>query len=172
MRHEYFPSIPDRRFQKRTDFATTVTHRNADQMSPDSATNMDEPVVPPEEGVRQRAADYLWRPWYAKLWWAAIPIYWLGMAASSSVPVLADFYASALAGFLNVLFFPITALLVLGVGFARAWLDRIEENGEGRAVMHEELFPRSLYDPYTDPGNPLSGAIYRSAHGEDMMRHR
>ncbi|CCW18779.1 hypothetical protein EBBID32_31340 [Sphingobium indicum BiD32] len=94
------------------------------------------------------------------------------MAASSFVPVLADFYASALAGFLNVLFYPITALIVLGVGFARAWLARIEWGGEGRAVMHEELFPRSLYDPYTDPGNPLSGAIYRNAHSEDTMRHR
>ncbi|PKP95782.1 MAG: hypothetical protein CVT74_18665 [Alphaproteobacteria bacterium HGW-Alphaproteobacteria-13] len=30
------------------------------------------------------AADWLWRPWYAKLWWAAIPIYWAAAAASLS----------------------------------------------------------------------------------------
>lgn len=131
-------------------------------MPPDSDTDTDEPVVPAEERVRPRAADYLWRPWYAKLWWAAIPTYWLGMAVSSFVPVLGDFFASALAGFLNVLFYPFIALLVLGAGFARAWLDCIEWGGESRAVMHDELFRRPHYDPYTDPGNPLSGAFYRS----------
>ena len=74
--------------------------------------------------VRVRASNWLWRPWHAKLWWAAILIYWLGMAASLQIPRLAEFYASALAGFLNVLLFPMTALVVLGIGFAREWFSR------------------------------------------------
>src|SRR3546814_17960880 len=66
----------------------------------------------------------LCKPWYAKLWLAAIPVYWTGAVASLKVPALAEFYTSALAGYLNMLFFPPTALLVLGFGFVKAWLDR------------------------------------------------
>ncbi|WP_239019057.1 hypothetical protein [Sphingobium terrigena] len=163
MRHEFFPSNPDRRFQKRADFATAVTHRNADQMSPDSATNTDEPVAPAEEGVRPRASDYLWRPWYAKLWWAAIPIYWAGMAASLKVPPLQDFYASALAGYFNVLFFPMTALMVLGVGYARVVLDRLaEESVPGEPSDHDFGPGRRVGAPPPgfDPLDPRSGALW------------
>src|SRR3546814_9968331 len=58
------------------------------------------------------ARDWLWKPWYAKLWWAAIPVYWAGAAASLKLPALAEFYTSALAGYLTMLFFPLTPLLV------------------------------------------------------------
>ena len=60
------------------------------------------------------ARDWLWKPWYAKLWWAAIPVYWAGAAASLKLPALAEFFTSALAGYLNMLFFPLTALLAGG----------------------------------------------------------
>src|SRR3546814_15362734 len=58
----------------------------------------------------------------SKMWWAAIPLWWIGMAASTKVAPLEIFYDGALAGFLNVLFFPMTALMVLGVGYAQTWL--------------------------------------------------
>ena len=45
-----------------------------------------------------KAADWLWRPWYAKAWWAAIPVWWIGMAASTKIAPLEAFYDSALAG--------------------------------------------------------------------------
>src|SRR3546814_17984770 len=80
------------------------------------------------------ARDWLWKPWYAKLWWAAIPVYWAGAAASLKLPALAEFYTSALAGYLNMLFFPLTTLLVLGFGFIRAWLNKI-----GRASCRERV---------------------------------
>lgn len=115
-----------------------------------------------ESATPLRASNWLWRPWYAKLWWAAIPIYWLAMTASLKVSLLAEFYASALAGFLNVLFFPMTAFLVLGVGFARAWFASVD--WEFVEPTHEEVFRRPLIDPYTDPNDPLSGAIYRRHH--------
>src|SRR3546814_1738569 len=85
-----------------------------------------EPAAP-----RLKAADWLWRPWYAKMWWAAIPLWWIGMAASTKVAPLEIFYDGALAGFLNVLFFPMTALMVLGVGYAQTWLAGFTSQGDG-----------------------------------------
>ncbi|WP_188064358.1 hypothetical protein [Sphingobium sp. KCTC 72723] len=167
MRHEYFPSIPDRRFQKRADFAITVTHRNADQMSPDSATNMDEPVVPAEEWVRPRAADYLWRPWYAKLWWAAIPIYWLPAGSPFGIDFLADFYGSSVGIYLNIVFLPITALLVLGFGYARKWRDSEHwvDISEGEHNSSSLFYRRTPYSPpaYADPLSPLYQAIHHES---------
>lgn len=80
-------------------------------------------AIPELEVPQPAAADWLWRPWYAKLWWAAIPIYWAAAAASLKISALAAFYDSAAAGFANILFFPPTALFILGFGFARARFD-------------------------------------------------
>lgn len=119
------------------------------------------------------AADWLWRPWYAKLWWVTIPIYWAVAAASLKVPALAAFYSSAAAGYLNMLFFPPTALLVLGLGFARAWINaRPVDDGSmtlddimelDRIKFEQETWPDSgigdIYDPFSGTiyvGNPLS----------------
>lgn len=115
------------------------------------------------------AADWLWRPWYAKLWWAAIPIYWAAAAASLKIPALAPFFESAVAGFINVLFFPPTTLLMLGFGFARAWLDRplvgdplSDEDIEALEQMRmedeewERLGPHWSVDIY----DPRSGGLY------------
>lgn len=85
-----------------------------------------------------RAADWLWRPWYAKAWWAAIPLYWASAAASLKIPALWAFFETAMAGYLHVLFFPPTALLVLGFGFVRAWLDAWGRD-EGPPLTAEEI---------------------------------
>lgn len=119
MRHEFFPTRPDRRFQKCADSTIVGTLRKADQMSPDSATNADEPINPTEVAVRLRAADYLWRPWYAKLWWAAILIYWMPAGGPTRIAWLAEFYESGYAVIPNLIFLPITALLALGFGYFR-----------------------------------------------------
>lgn len=125
-----------------------------------------DPAIEPEEPIENEAKDsavslrasaWLWHPWYAKIWWTAIPIYWLGMAASLKVALLADFYMSAWAGFLNVLFFPPITLMILGVGFVREWIGPIEWDALPQAPVQ-----RPLIDPYTDPLNPISGAFYRS----------
>ena len=101
------------------------------QASPSSNASNAE-LGPPAVG------DWIWKPWYAKLWWAAIPIYWAGAAASLKIPVLAEFYTSALAGYLNMLFFPPTALLMLGFGFARAWLYMWGQD-DGPPLTDEEI---------------------------------
>ncbi len=120
---------------------------------------------------RLKLADWLWRPWYAKAWWATIPVWWIGMAASTKVAPLEAFYDSAPAGFLNVLFFPMTALMVLGVGFAQHWLATFPKAGDGVPISEEtaarvaklwEEHERGMEDLHagTDIHDPRSGGLY------------
>lgn len=120
---------------------------------------------------RRRLADWLWRPWYAKIWWTAIPVWWTGIAASTKVEFLAAFYESALAGFLNVLLFPMTALMVLGVGYAQHWLDRRPFYNDGSGNHPSEIYPDPFDDewdnrqcgqphPSVDMYDPMSGTLY------------
>lgn len=116
---------------------------------------------------------WLWAPWYAKAWWAAIPVWWLGMAASTCVDALEPFYRGALAGYLNILFFPMTALMVLGVGYVREGLDNFVGQGEGRTLSgeeEEEFFARQRHEEQkrfmdnigrgTDMFDPRSGPLW------------
>lgn len=134
--------------------------------------------APEPASPRLKPADWLWRPWHAKLWWSAIPVWWIGMAASTRIAPLEAFYDSAAAGFLNLLFFPMTAFMVLGVGYAQHWLAQFPKQGDGtplsdeavaRAVkrMREEhergmedlRASTDVFDPRSGPlwiGNPLS----------------
>lgn len=126
-------------------------------LSSEADENVEEPSA--STTVHPRSLDCLWRPWYAKLWWAAIPVYWLGMAASFQVVQLQEFYTSALAGFLHIAFFPPLALMVLGLGFAREWLEWTD--WESVEPTHEQMFPKrsvgGMRDPYADPLDPRSG---------------
>jgi hypothetical protein len=119
------------------------------------------------------ARDWLWRPWYAKLWWIAIPLYWITATASLKIPALWAFFETALAGYLNVLFFPFTALLVLGFGFVRAWLDtptadtghpltdeEIDELERFRIEQEMLWNPPDHLRPVGDIHDPTSGTIY------------
>ncbi|BAV65366.1 hypothetical protein [Sphingobium cloacae] len=115
--------------------------------------------------ICRSASEWVWRPWYAKLWWSAIPVWWIGMTAASVNEPVARFYDGALAGFLNVLFFPMTALLFLGVGFVRHWIDGFIAVGAGpssevggMAVGHASEFAR--LDPSIDIFDPRSGTLY------------
>lgn len=79
-----------------------------------------------DDGARHlvplRASNWLWRPWYAKLWWVAIPLYWLPAGSAMRVDALASFYDSGWAMISNMIFLPITALIVLGFGYFRELL--------------------------------------------------
>lgn len=120
---------------------------------------------------RMGAAAWLWRPWYAKVWWASIPAWWIGMAVSMQIAPLEAFYDSALAGFLNVLFFPMTALMVLGVGYVQHWLALFAPTGDGAPLSAEaEATIADLWEEHdrafedlnatTDIHDPRSGALY------------
>ncbi|WP_257554556.1 hypothetical protein [Sphingobium sp. CFD-2] len=120
---------------------------------------------------QRKLADWLWRPWFAKLWWIAIPAWWVGMAVSSVVAPLESFYDSALAGFLNVLFFPMTALMVLGLGFAQQWLARRPIYGDGEGSPQFDINPDPFWSeigtrkighplPLVDMYDPRSGGLF------------
>ncbi|ATP19977.1 MULTISPECIES: hypothetical protein [Sphingobium] len=106
--------------------------------------------------------EWLWRPMYARFWWSAVPLYWGGLFASSRVEFLADFYGSALAGFINVFFFPPIVAIVLSYGFFKAWLaaghfemdDETEEYWE-RSPMRNS--PSGMLREF-DPLDPASGS--------------
>ena len=125
----------------------------------------------PARVSRSRASDWLWRPWYAKFWWTSIPVWWLGLAASTHIPMLESFYGSALVGFMNILFFPMTALMVLGVGYVQEWLAQFPMSRDGEplfdeaaaAVAHleaEDLLALEEFKASTDIYDPRSGGLY------------
>lgn len=112
--------------------------------------------------------DWLWRPLYAKLWWAAIPIYWSGMALSSRSPTLDAFYSSALAGFMSVFFFPPLVAVILCFGFFRAWLDTHSSSADGQLMEVEEYLSSDRLGPSGmpwefDPLDQRSGAHWNGS---------
>ncbi|GAA0309593.1 hypothetical protein GCM10009087_19580 [Sphingomonas oligophenolica] len=127
---------------------------------------MDPAITPseePEQGiepvrVRPHASAWLWRPWYAKLWWACIAIYWSGKLASYWSPTLDDAYSTALAGYLNIALYPFTAVMALGVRFAPAWMEY--HGWEWVEPSRERMFPKrsvgGYLDPMADPLDPRS----------------
>lgn len=120
--------------------------------------------------MRLRASDWLWRPWYAKLWWTTILIYWAGRILSEKIAVLADFYDTLTGRCLSVVCNPVAALVILGFGLARAKLDRAEwVITPGLTHMggpfHIERRPGELLDPYTDFTDPRSGIRYLHHRG-------
>lgn len=60
------------------------------------------------------------------------------MAVSARVDFLESFYRGGFSGYLNVLFLPMTALMVLGAGYVRERLDNFVGQGEGRPISDEE----------------------------------
>lgn len=119
-----------------------------------------EPEAAPRE--QPRAADWLWRPWYAKVWWALIAMYWGVRLVSLYVPALEALYDNALAGYLNIAFFPSTLLLLLGIGFVGDCMDyyRWEWVVTPELGLHPRRSVGGFIDPYTDPLDPRSGAKY------------
>ena len=131
-------------------------------MEPESITT-DRATPNPEPGqAGPRASEWLWCPWYAKLWWAAIGLYWAGRLASFWIGFLAELYATAAAGWLNIAFYPIIALLALGMGFIRAWMEH--RGWAWGPPTDDQLFPRRSVggwrDPYSDPLDPRSGPLH------------
>ena len=119
----------------------------------------------PESGlVAPRASDWLWRPWYAKLWWVAIPIYWFPAGAPFKIDFLVGFYSSSIGLYLNIFFLPVTALIVLGFGYARELResDRWIEDYNPEHNRASSLYRRTPGSPpaFMDPLSPLSGSIW------------
>ncbi len=113
--------------------------------------NTDKTNSPSADGRPLMIGEWLWRPVYAKLWWAAVPLYWGGMAASGRVQELAAFYDSAAAGFLTIFFFPPLVAFILCFGFFREWLVA-QPHAASDADFIDEMFLGS--DSYGPSGMP------------------
>ncbi|OHT19449.1 hypothetical protein BHE75_01434 [Sphingomonas haloaromaticamans] len=90
------------------------------------------------------------------------------MAVASAFEPLSRFYDSAAAGILNILFFPMTALMVLGVGYVRHWIDGFVQAGAMKTgdfadlADAEEEYLRAFdeINATTDIHDPRSGGLY------------
>ena len=141
-------------------------------MPHDSVADQPPPLTPATGGQTLRARHFFWRPWYAKRWWATIPVWWGGMALSTRIDTLEAFYRGGIAGYLDILFFPMTAVMVLGVGYVRERLDSFIGQGDGVPLSdeegdaerqrvweeHERMVERSR--AFADPFDPRSGPLW------------
>lgn len=110
--------------------------------------------------VRPHAADWFWRPWYAKLWWAAIPLYWLPAGGPTRIDALQVFYKSGWALIPNLLLLPITALLILGFGYFRELLDTGEPVDFREDIGFGTRRRPGMPHPTMDEFNPRSGPLW------------
>jgi hypothetical protein len=122
------------------------------------------PLDPHFRGSEERphASQWLLGPWYAKMWWFAAAVWWVGKVASWSFSSLDDFYTSALAGVLNIVFLPPMMLLFLGMGYARAWF--AWSDWEFVEPTQDQMFPRKSVGGHrnaaSDPLDPRSGTLH------------
>lgn len=110
----------------------------------DAKPSVDEPAVP-------SILEWIWRPWYAKLWWIAIPVYW----APGGLPGFRWFvpiYTSSVGIFLNIFLLPLTALMILGFGYFRQRLDA--DGWDDPAGARSPGRPHWWLDPL-DPMSPF-----------------
>lgn len=107
-----------------------------------------------------RARKWIWTPRYAKFWWSAIPCWWLGMAGSVYFDSLAQFYSSALAGVMNVFFFPPVVFMMLGIGFFREWVSSLlnDEEVNWSPAPHPDFIDDSC--GRDNPMDPRSGPLW------------
>ncbi|MDF0544964.1 hypothetical protein PX699_21680 [Sphingobium sp. H39-3-25] len=99
------------------------------------------------------AADWFWRPWYAKLIWALTLLYWIGLELMIAIPYdQLNIYLANTMVLLIFVFNPITVIAVLGYGFLKAKV----ACGEW-VITPGPPSQRPIGDPYTDPADARSG---------------
>lgn len=108
---------------------------------------------------RLQVGDWIWRPWYAKLYWAAELFYWSLFLISWQLGMFREFFHSEAADYLGLILHPFTAAAILGFGFVRAFLtaqswEGVE--GEGAAGQRRKSIG-GLMNPHADPLDPRYG---------------
>lgn len=113
----------------------------------------DDPEPAQQSISSPRARDWLWRPWYAKVWWTMTLLYWIGLEALITVPFEhRDIDLVTTMVLLVFILNPIAVTVVLGYGFLRAkvacgdWI-----------IVPGPPQQRPLIDPTTDPFDVRSG---------------
>lgn len=114
---------------------------------------------------RPRISDWVWKPWYARLWWSLTAIYWsVGALGFVYRPIL-ELYMTDVAYLLHVVFYPVFAFVLMAFGWARAWMDAMDLaeahpealNKLGWRRSHEpESFHERSRREFWDPSNPFS----------------
>lgn len=142
-------------------------------MAPPEANPAGQPDSPTPRGAL-RASDWLWRPWYAKLWWIAIPVYWAPAGGPTRIAAIAGFYQSEYAAVTNMFFLPITAGLLLGFGYLRRLL---AENASAPRWYDDDAdiyWRRGLPPRGLDEFDPASGPLWigNRAIDEVLEEHR
>jgi hypothetical protein len=105
-----------------------------------------------------RVGDWLWRPWYAKLYWAAAISYWTFVLVSWLWGLAPGYFNSVAGGYTSLVFHPFMILPVLGFGYGRAWAARAECHAPGPEdpVLRRRSIGGPL-DPHADTADPRSG---------------
>lgn len=123
------------------------------QPPPDDKPKVLDAVIDP-----LRLRDWLWRPWYARLWWTGMVAYWAGATLSLYFRSLTAFYDSVLAGYFNVAFYPPFILVILGAGYVRAKLTKGDWvlTDSNPVTWRNERSVGGYLDPIADPLDPRS----------------
>lgn len=121
------------------------------------------------EGAQSHFRDWLWVPWYAKLWWLGIAIFWAVHGVVSSLHLDIAVIDGAFGDYASMIFNPITAALSLSVGPIRNLLinsDRHVRRSDDTGVHRREdahviplrssLLHPNRADGFSNPVNPLS----------------
>jgi len=119
-----------------------------------------------------KASDWLWRPWYAKLWWALTAIYWVCLEGSLLIPLseMNDLVVILLMILVPVLN-PVTVLGVLGYGYMRAkvacgdWVITAGAPGEFEERQRRERMAAEI-----NPADARSGRMHREYLNRGMRR--
>ncbi|MDF0487738.1 hypothetical protein PX554_06320 [Sphingomonas sp. H39-1-10] len=156
MLHEKFPSRPNWRFHSASISATFAWLRIADEMTQEIASDSHEKDTAASVRVRPRARDYFWRPWYAKLWWAAIPLYWIVVADPTRPTFIDPLVRGGYTAITNIVFLPMTAILVLGFRFFGGLLDRQAQAFDAEFEVGTYR-PAGYPHPTIDEFDPASG---------------
>lgn len=107
--------------------------------------------------ARPSAREFLWRPWYAKLWWICIPIYWILIADPTRPSFLDPIVRSGYTAIANIAFLPLTAIFVLGFKFFARFFDGGRTASDERETEIGAHRPAGYPHPTIDEFDPASG---------------
>ncbi len=124
----------------------------------------------PEPARSLRLGDYLWQPWYAKIWWSAIPLYWLPAGGPTRISLLADYYDSGYAAIPNMIFLPVTAGLVLGFGYLRRLFAEGQPADPNFDVGYGTRRGYGMPHPTMDEFDPRSGPRWIGNHARRQQQ--
>ncbi|WP_342250353.1 hypothetical protein [Sphingomonas sp. OTU376] len=121
----------------------------------------EDPEEPPP--LPEKLSDSIWKPWYAKLWWVAMPIYWLPASGRTGIEIVDAFYRSKLFPYTSPFFHPLTAFLILAFGYLSRRLESAPYEAGSWSPSKKPWQRPGYIAPTHNEYNPRSGLpwIYR-----------